>query len=202
MEVSVVNFQVHEVLQRKIAYNNVFAEETLFKTTHKFGSRLESIRKDIYNPFLKKNVSFSYWYGQHLGKAAIRVDSKIIPHNVHRYKTLDGTDFKVTNKGFVLHYHAYDFEDFVKKFTNFKKHPDTFLSGNKVESIKLLLRDVVNNDHATRESLKDYFIQNLLFSETEVSKLLKNKINFFKKRSKPALVQINLVKEVFNEIYP
>ncbi|MCB0457406.1 MAG: glycosyltransferase family 2 protein [Flavobacteriaceae bacterium] len=199
-EIVVVNFQVQEVLQHKMAYTHVFAEETLFKTTHKFTSRFENIRKRIYNPFEKKYIPFSYWYGQHLGKAALRVDSKIIPHNVHRYKTFDGSAFKQIEKGFVLHYHAYDFEDFVKKFTNFKKHPDTFLSGNKVESIKLLLRDVVNHPDATNESLRSYFAENLLFSEKEVRKLLKNNFLYFFKRSTPALVKIVVVQEVFTNL--
>lgn len=200
LSIDVVNFQVCEVLQRKETYANVFAEEVYFKTTYKFKSRFERVLKNIYNPFLNKKVPFTYWYGQHLGKAAIRVNNNIIPHNVHRYKKIDGTPIALLNAGYLLHYHAYDIEDFIKKFKNFKDHPTTFLSGNKVDNLKLLLRDVVNDTSATKTSLSNYFIDNLLFSEKEVARLLKNKKFYLFPKTQPAVLEIQTVSEVFKKM--
>ncbi|PHS62075.1 MAG: hypothetical protein COB12_11150 [Flavobacterium sp.] len=194
--IDVVNFKVYEALQRKVAYDNVFAEETLFKSRHVFKSRFEKLFKYIYNPFNKKYVKFPYWYGQHLGKAAIRVDSKIIPHNVHRYKNYDEGKLQLIDKGSLLHYHFYDAKDFIKKFENFKEHPNTFLSGNKVGSLKLLLRDVVNKSGMNEVALNDYFVNYLMFSEREVKKLLRDKLFFIFQRKEKSLQRINRVKKV------
>lgn len=198
--IDVVNFKVYEALQRKVAYDNVFAEETLFKSRHIFKSRFEKLFKYIYNPFNKEYVKFSYWYGQHLGKAAIRVDSKIIPHNVHRYKNYNESKLQLINKGSLLHYHFYDAKDFIKKFENFKEHPNTFLSGNKVGNLKLLLRDVVNKTDMTIKQLEDYFVDNLMFSEKEVKNLMRNKLFFILPRKEKALKKIETVKAVFKTI--
>ena len=196
-EVTIVNLKVREALQRQIAYDNVFAAETLFKTTHRYGSRFQKITKQVYNPFLKANQRFSFWYGQHMGKGAIRVASDTIPHNVHRYKNQDGSSPNVYEAGFVLHYHAYDVQDFIKKFTNFSSHPDTFLSGQKVNDLKLLLRDVVNISGMNASELEAYFADNIMFSEAEVTVLLKNTYFGFLKRYVAPLQEIASVKKVF-----
>ena len=124
--IDVVNFKTFEALQRKEAYGNVFAEETLYKTTYQYKGRLEKLRKDLYNPFTDAKQIFSFWYGQHMGKGAIRTSSKLIPHNVHRFKLENGQAANTVNAGMIMHYHVYDAQDFIKKFTNFSDHPIPF----------------------------------------------------------------------------
>jgi len=198
--VDVVNLKTFEALQQRVSYQNVFSDETYFKTTHRYENRFEKILKAFYNPFTKSKQNFAFWYGQHLGKGALRVSSDIIPHNVHRYAMQSGEKPKTADLGMVLHYHAYDAEDFIKKFTNFSNHPDTFLSGNAVKSQKLLLRDVVNKAEFTQEQLIQYFEDNLLFTPSEVEKLKRNKYLFFMTRKPAALIQINSVQKVFNNM--
>ena len=90
-EIDVVTFKTLEVIAREMHYNNVFAEETLFKTQPFYGNRFKNCYKKIYNPFTKSTESYSYWLGQHLGKAAIRTHRNIISKNVHRYRKADGS---------------------------------------------------------------------------------------------------------------
>ncbi|REE24459.1 glycosyl transferase family 2 [Winogradskyella pacifica] len=199
-DTAIVNFKVFEVLQRKLYYNNVLEEETLFKTTSSFKNRFKAVKKSVFNPFTKEHQSFCYWYGQHLGKAALRVSNDIIPKNVHRYKTISGAPLKNVTRLGLLHYHAYDAEDFIKKFKNFKKRANTYLSGNTVDVLKLLLRDVVNQPSISPKDLEDYFKHYIMFSPKEVRRLLKNRWGYLF-RYKPALIQkITSVREVFKNI--
>ena len=195
--IEIVNFRTLEVLQQKEHFGNVFAEADLFKTRKNFKYRGENIFRNIYNPSLKKYDKHYYWYGQTMGKGAIKVQSDLIPHNVHRYMHQDGVKPKSINNGFVLHYHAYDGEDFIKKFRNFSRHPGHFLSGNRVESLKLLLKDVVNNHGYSESQLKEYFNKNLLFTPEDVQRLLKNKKLIFFRRKQEALKRITSVNKVF-----
>lgn len=192
--VDLVNFETLEALQQKLHYINVFAEETLFKANK------QAFYKSIKNPLTKTSRNFPWYYGQTMGKAAIRIGKNIIPHNVHRYKKIDGSNVKTLNKGWVLHYHAYDAADFIKKFTNFSDHPNTFLSGNKVEDLKLLLRDIVNNSGMNTPKLESYFKENLLFSKDEIKKFKSGrKYLFFKIKPMP-LKEITSIKKTFEKL--
>tara|TARA_A100000171_G_C2140027_1_gene154344 strand:+ start:10492 stop:11499 length:1008 start_codon:yes stop_codon:yes gene_type:complete len=197
--VELVYLQTLEVLAQKLEYGSVFLEETLFKTQPSFGSRFQNITKAVFNPVTKKEEKFSYWFGQHLGKGAIRLKSGSIPHNVHRYVKKDGTKPVSVKAGFVLHYHAYDAPDFIKKFTNFSDRPITFLSGTSVNSLKLLFRDVVNNCGMSQEELYSYFANNVQFSPKEVQYLKKNKYLGFFSRTPAPLTEITSVQQVFQQ---
>lgn len=194
-EVEVVSFKVLEVLQQKTAYTNVFAEETLFK------ANLVAFHKKIFNPFSLAKERFFWWYGQGVGKCAVRINSYSIPKSVHHFRNLNDINSKRIVKGFLLHYNAYDAEDFIKKFTNFKDRPDTFLSGREVDHVKLLLRDVVNHSGYSNQQLVDYFIKNLMFHEKEIKKFKrKRKYLFFTIEPKP-LLEILSVKKTFRNIF-
>ncbi|MAZ72124.1 MAG: hypothetical protein CMC70_03160 [Flavobacteriaceae bacterium] len=197
--VDLVYLKTLEVLSQRVEYNSIFSEETLFKTQPAFGNRFKNITKKVYNPATKKQQRYSYWFGQHLGKGAVRVGRNIIPHNVHRYVKKDGTKPNSIKKGYVLHYHAYDAPDFIKKFTNFSNRPTTFLSGTSVNSLKLLLREIVNNSGMKQDELYAYFKQNLLFSQKEVKYLKKNKYLGFFSRTPAPLTEITSVQQVFDK---
>lgn len=194
-QVEVVTFKTLEALQRKETYGNVFQEEILFKKDR------WAHTKKLYDPLIKSKQKFSWWYGQIMGKEAVRIDRGIIPHNVHRFKKMDNSQTVKINKGHILHYHAYDAEDFIKKFKNFKDHPNTFLSGNKVEDIKLLLRDVVNKTGYSEEELVEYYRKNIYFTPKEVGQFQKIK-SLFLFQKKPVLQEVLSVRKVFEEINP
>lgn len=196
-EVDLVQFKVLEALQCKMKYNSVFREETAFKTTHHFPGRWQKVTRKVYDPFEGKIRRFSWWYGQHLGKAVFRIGRGIIPRNVHRYQKVDGSKTIQQQRGWLLHYHAYDAQDFIKKYRNFAAHPDTFLSGNRVKDFKLLMRDVVNRSGMDNNALEAYFDQYLRFSEEKIKYLRSNHYLGFLKRKTPLLHDMPQVQEVF-----
>lgn len=199
-EFNAVRFTVREVLQAKKYYQNVFAEETRFKTKRHFRKYYKNIFKKIYNPNSGKYDKYLYWYGHHAGKMAIRLNRGLIPLNVHRFTDQLGTKPKTDVKGMLLHYHSFDATDFVKKYENFNSHPNTYLSGRKVEKLKLLLIAVVNKSGMTSLELEDYFERNLMFKEKEILKLWRNRVWFFLKRETPVLTEITAVQKTFKEI--
>ncbi|MGB5982873.1 MAG: glycosyltransferase family 2 protein [Nonlabens sp.] len=198
-DVDLIHFNTKEAVQRRNEYDNVFADETLFKSTHLFKRKLERPSKEIHDPFLKKNTKISYWMGQFQGKSAIRVASDLIPKNVHRYKHKDGSLLKQIEKGLVLHYHAFDQPDFIKKFTNFKKHPDNFLAGSDVGYVKKLWRDVVNSDDIEAHYRNNYFQNNIMFTESEINKMSSKIFGILPRKQKP-FEKITSVKKAFDSL--
>ncbi len=196
-QVDVVYFQVKEMLQNQFSSTNVFAEATLFKAQPRFKRRLDKVFKRVYNPLNKTSRKYNFWYGHAMGKAAIRVNAAVVPKSVHSYKYKDGSKVKSLNKGYLLHYHSYDFNDFIKKFRNFEHHPATFLSGNAVEDLKLLWRDVVNHPGFSQKELEEYYRNNVMFSEEEIKRLLKNRHFLFIPRKQSAVEKIEVVGAVF-----
>ncbi len=198
-DVDLVHFDTREAVQQKIDYTNVFAEETLYKSAAHFKRTFERPVKNIDDPYQNKQVKISYWMGQFQGKSAIRVDSDLIPKNVHRYQREKGGKIKQVNRGLVLHYHAYDKADFHKKFTNFKDHPDHFIAGSDVGYIKKLWRDIVNSDSLDQKYIDTYFENNILFTEAEIKSMKKGLLGLFP-RSQPAFEKIMSVKKVFDSL--
>ncbi len=181
-----------ETIQRRINYENVFREEVLFKITR------GKFQKRIYNPFTDSYRKYSWWYGHTMGKAAFRVNEHIIPKNVHRFQKIQGNQFSEQD-GWVLHYNNFDSLDFISKYKNFSEHPDHFLSGNRVEDLKILLREIVNRKGLTDEELVTYYRNNLLFSEKELNKI-RNKDKVFNFRLKPdPIAEVTSAQMVFEQ---
>ena len=199
-EADVISLRPMEVVAKKMAYNYVMQEETLFKTQKNFQSKFDQIYHKIYDPYNQTHKTVSFWLGHTMGKAVIRVSNNIIPDNVHRYIALDGAKLNIVSLGYLLHYHIYDFEDFIKKFQNFKERPDTFLSGNKIEDLKSLWIKLVNDPNYTPEYLKVYFEENLLFGPTKLKGLKKTRVFNIFKRKEVAVVNIDLPKQILTPV--
>jgi hypothetical protein len=191
--IEVISFKTLEVLQRRMHYQNVFAEETLFKFNR------VAFYKYINNPFNFTKLKSTWWYGHEVGKSAVRISSSVIPHNVHHFIRKDRSKPLRLFAGYLLHYHIYDANDFIKKFKNFANRPNTFLSGNKVVELKLLLRDVVNKLDLEEYELKNYYKENILFGAKSVIKFkIGRRYIFFKIKPKP-LGEIKSVKKTFEK---
>ena len=195
-----MRFSVREVLQAKKYYQNVYSEETRFKTQRSFKRYFQNIYKKIYNPLTGEYEKYIYWYGHHAGKMAIRLNRGLIPLNVHRFTDQKGKKPETRLKGLLLHYHSYDTSDFIKKYKNFESHPDTYLSGRKIENLKMLLIKVVNHCGLTDSQLEEYFENNLMYNEKEIKKLWYNRYFRIFRRDKPALTEITAVQKTFNKI--
>jgi hypothetical protein len=196
----VVKFEVREVIQARNHYQNVFEEETRFKAVHKQKRYSQNIFKKFYNPETNSYEKFRFWYGHHAGKMAVRLNRGLIPYNVHRFIDKSGNKPNTELAGWLLHYHSFDAEDFIKKYKNFSSHPNTYLSGRKVENLKLLLIAVVNHCGMTVEDLELYFEKNMMFSKQEISNLWKNRYYFIFKRKEPVIMEIESVQKAFKNI--
>lgn len=196
--IDIVNLRPLEVVARKMRYKNVMVEETLFKTQKNFSCKFDQIYQRIYDPYKNHYKTVSYWLGHTMGKAAIRVNSSVIPYNVHRYTSLSKFELKAASMGYLLHYHIYDSEDFIKKFKNFKERPTTFLSGNKIEYLKSLWIRLVNDKKNSTLYLESYFKSNLLFTDKKLRKLQRSRLGCILKRKESAIVIIDLPKQTLN----
>lgn len=197
----VIQFSTMEVIGRKIEYQHVMAEEILFKIQKNFKSKLDQIYRKIYNPYTKKHMIFSYWFGHTMGKAAINVKREIIPHNVHRYKSVSRNKLKLKKSGNILHYHLYDFEDFLKKYDNFKSRPATFLSGNKIESLKSLWIQLVNDPNYSKQFLKMYYEKYILYNSKEMKRLGRSRMFPFFKRKEKSIIEIEIPKKILKKLW-
>ncbi|WP_033956525.1 glycosyltransferase family 2 protein [Psychroserpens jangbogonensis] len=196
----VVQLQTLEVLCRKMTYDKIMLEETQFKLKKNFKSHFNRIYFSFFNPYNKKSIVHSYWLGHNMGKLAIRVDSNTIPKNVHRYQTIDKTPLKSLKMGFLLHYHLYDFEDFIKKYKNFKAHPNKFLSGNGIGTLKTLWRDMVNDEQFNEMYLKDYFKAHILINKKKYKQLHYLRYFSFIKRKTSAIVNVTHPKQALEKV--
>ncbi|WP_165805963.1 glycosyltransferase family 2 protein [Marixanthomonas spongiae] len=195
----VIRLPTLEMVNRKMAYQNVMAEETLFKKQKNFKSRFDRIYRKLYNPYTKKHITTSYWLGHTMGKAAINVHSDLIPFNVHRYQKHNGDKPREKKAGNILHYHLYDFEDFLKKYRNFKNRSITYLSGNQINSLKSLWIKLVNDPQHDKASLKNYYKKNIHYNKKELARLHKTRVFNILKRKEEAVVQITKPKEVLRD---
>lgn len=200
VEVDAVNLKVREVLQAKKNYGLVFKEETRFKTIRNFKRYSQNIFRKFFNPETGSFEKFVYWYGHHTGKMAIRLNRELIPHNPHRFVKKDEGEIRISSAGFLLHYHAYDAQDFIKKYQNFKLHPKNYLSGRRVEDIKQLFIRVVNRSELKEKDLKDYFENYLMFTEKDIKKLYQNRVYGIFPRKIPVLNNITSVAKTFKEL--
>ena len=185
-----------EVVNRKMVYENVMAEETQFKKQKNFKSWFDRVYRKIYNPYTQNHITTSYWLGHTMGKAAINVRSNVIPHNVHRYKMRNGEKPRIKTAGNILHYHLYDFEDFLKKYINFKDRSTTYLSGNQIDSIKSLWIKLVNDPNFDKEYLQEYYKNYVHFKEKDLARLERTRAFNLLKRKEEALVTIAKPREI------
>jgi len=197
----VIQFKTLEVLGRQLHYDFVMAEETLFKTQKNFLSKWDQLYFDYWDPYNKKNISLQYWFGHNMGKCAINVQSAIVPKNPHRYLMVDGSKPKVKMQGYLLHYNLYDFDDFIKKFTNFKHRPDTFLSGNNIETLRKLWLNMVNDPQFDASFLFEYYKKHLWFCPKKVKRLSKTRYGNFFKRRESAITEITYPKIVLEPFF-
>ena len=195
--IDVVQLLPLEVIARKFEYQNVMAEETLFKSKKNFRSKFDQIYRKIKNPFTNETMVISYWLGHTMGKAALNVNSNIIPHNVHRFRHINSNqELKIIQDGYILHYHLYDFQDFIKKYTNFRNRANSYLSGKSIDNMKELFIKMVNNQKFDQSYLKEYYGKYLLFTDKELKQL--NKTRFFNilPRNEKAIIEIKGPSEV------
>lgn len=193
----IIRLSVFEVVSRKMHYDYVALEETLFKTKKNFKSKFDQIYFNIVNPYTKTSVSTHYWYSHLMGKCAIKVGRDLIPHNVHKYKSLhEEVAVKTIWAGHILHYFQYDAKDFIKKYQNFKLRPKHYLSGKRIGRLKELYIRLVNDPNNTQADVLHFYKENLLFDKNKLARLQKTRVFNLLPRREEATIEITVPKAV------
>lgn len=194
---TLIRLGVREVIPRRMAYNHVALEETLFKSKKNFSSRFDQIYFKIFDPYTNTSIQTSYWLSHNMGKCAIKVGTDLIPHNVHKYKPRnENTPAKTIHAGFILHYFQYDLDDFIKKSVNFKFIPKHYLSGKRIGRLKELYITLVNDPDKTRAEIFEFYEKNLLFNEKKVKRLRKTSLLNLLPRQEDAIIEIRKPSEI------
>ncbi|MFC1867057.1 glycosyltransferase family 2 protein [Thermodesulfobacteriota bacterium] len=192
--IEAVRFPTLEIVQRRLMYRNVFAEETLFKL------QKNRIRRRIYDPNKNKMWSLNGFYGHTYGKSALRLTVDAKPKTVHEFIKYKGATLNTIKAGYLLHYILYSFDGFINQNKNKMDCPNTYLYGKSVAYVPTLLwRNIVNDPKYPLDYIKNYFETNVMFNQNEVCRLRKNKyFGFFPKRAN--LVEVTSVKKTFNQL--
>jgi len=188
-----VIFKPLEVVQRRLEYDDVLTQETLFKRGN------AAARRKTYDPFTKKTEEVDIVYGHSVGKSAVRVNAGAIPATVHRFGRADGRPLVSKEAAHLLHYYCHSFEAFVSKFHLMKDHPDRHVRGDKVVLQKRLWRDVVNRAGLDENGLRDYYQRWVMFGPDDVERLRKAH-GWGPLREPPVIVEVDTVRQVLAQV--
>ena len=195
----IIQLKPLEAIGRKLVYNDVMKEEDMFKLKPHFKHWNDKISFNYYDPYQDKLFKQPAWFGHTMGKCVFKVNSNIIPKNVHRYKASDNSKPNILNAGYVLHYYQYDYIDFIKKYRNFKQLPDTFLSGKPIPNMTKLWRRLVNDPQFDELYLKEYYRKYIFNDQIKLKQLSSTRFfNIFKRKEK-AIIKITYAKDILKE---
>jgi hypothetical protein len=161
-----VIFPTLEMVQRRVVYDDVMAQETLFKRAD-----ARRFSRDVWDPFLGKIRRLPVVYGHLAGKSALRLRVDAVPYSVHRFRHANGRRLKDAVVGHLLHYYCVDENAFIRKFRLMREQPDVYLHGEPVPAQKRLWRDVVNRAHLSDDELREYFRRWVMFDQSQLDRL-------------------------------
>jgi Glycosyl transferase family 2 len=162
--VEMVWFEPLEIVQTGAAYQNVFAEAILFKRP------VRTIMKSVPDPVSGATVPVPTYYGHVAGKSGVRLSAFARPANPHRFCRMDGSRLSSATLGFVLHYFAYDFDDFYKKLLHMKTQADVFRGGGQRTPQKRLWKAMMNDAQMSREALEAYYRRWVVLSPDDIAR--------------------------------
>lgn len=182
-----------EIVQRRVEYDDVIREETLFKRVDTGAERT------TYDPFEKRTRKIPVVYGHSAGKSAVRLGADVVPRTSHRFVHGDGTSLNSVEGGYLLHYYSHSFDAFVHKFRLIRDHPDRHVQGDDVVYQKRLWRDVVNRSGLDDGQLLDYYQRWIMFGDAEIEELVRPRgVNPLRRR--PTLVEVTSVQSALRSI--
>ena len=186
-------FKPLEVLQRRLKYDDVLVEETLFKRTD---SRATHV---TFDPFSDAKRKVSVAYGHAAGKMAVRLSSRPRPKSTHRFVHSDGSALRTRPLGDLLHFYSHDADAFIHKFRLIHDHPDKHVQGSDVAFQKRLWRDVVNKSGMDDGQLREYFRKWVMFTGDDVRELRRSgRLPFL--ASTPVVVEVTALRDALNEM--
>jgi hypothetical protein len=186
--VSQVRFTTLEAVQRRAVYQDVFAEETLFKLPQ------GRITRHIRDPLRGRELRVDGFYGHRAGKSAVRTGVPARPRSPHVFMAPDGGRLESQWAGHHLHYYACGASVFADKFRRLRGHPDTWASGAPLEPHQRLWRDLASAATFSDAELVSYYDDSVRFSEPDVERLLRPR-RFGLLPAPPAVVEVTAVRE-------
>jgi hypothetical protein len=183
-----------EVVQHRLDYADVLAEETLFKAPD------AKIERRLHDPYLDKYWTLRGSYGHDGGKSAVRLSVDARPESPHRFTARDGRELQLVRKRGLLHYFAYSFADFLKRHAGLQDTPTFYGPWRRVERQKRLWRAMVNDSRFSQQQLRDYYAGFVLFSADEVARLRRGRRRFGIFPVAPAIVEITAVRDAMAAI--
>ena len=186
--VSAVRFPTCEMVQRRLEYEDVTTEETLFKRP---GARIARMVQD---PLRDRSWQLEGFYGHSFGKSAVRLSEGVRPHGVHKFAAADGSELATERRGCLLHYWAHGFSDFRRKH-RLTGPLSTYPTGPPVAAHVRLWRELAHNADFSEDALRDYFARFVLFSADEVARLRRRGRRFGLFPVEAAIIEITAVRD-------
>lgn len=152
-------------------------------------------RLPVRDPRNGRLVARTWFFGHRAGKCLVRLGRGAVPGSSHHFATPEGRPLETHVVGEVLHYHAYDFEDWLRRCRNYHGHADRHVSGRAVEAQKLLWIDLV--DALDRQALHDYFVRTLVPADALVALLTRRTWRRLFRR--PCVVEVRSAARAFDE---
>jgi len=164
--IDAVSFNNLEVIPTKVESNFVF-EGHLFKTQNVANELSGWPKSMLFNPISKTFLPAGWFWGHSSGKVALR------PHHNSYFTSSHEcyTEGKQITSECLLHYNIQSLKQFLNKYKNFANYPNR----RGARPLRLLLRDIVNNDSFSKEFLTNYFEEYILYSEKDIA--LINELN-------------------------
>ncbi|HYB40497.1 MAG TPA: glycosyltransferase family 2 protein [Candidatus Methylomirabilis sp.] len=153
-----------EVVQTGAEASNIFEEAVVFKRP------LRTITRRVPDPITGAMVTVPSYYGHTEGKSAVRLTANAKPVGPHRFRRMNETPLRTSRQGYVLHYYAYSFEDFHKKFSNMRTELEVFPRGGTMPVQKRLWKRMVNEAQMSREALEGYYRRWVVLSPEDVAR--------------------------------
>jgi|GEM_PF-1661787 len=195
-KVETLLFRPLEIIPSSCASRTVFNRDLLFLNefipVKKGFKSLRRIQRYFSDPILGKKHAHKGYLGHVDARSAIRLKLDIVPCSTHYFIAASGAKLVQREIGWSLHFYCYSFEDFLKKFKNFRTLPDQWVSGAAIEWPYGMFRDMVNGGNMNIDDLRRYY-------ETYMVPNAKN-IDEWTAAFPGAVVSVSTVRKVFERI--
>jgi len=174
-EIETLLFRPLEILPMDCQTKSIFQENHIFlnEFIHEGESfrSVRRIRRDFPDPIRGGVHSYFGYLGHNQARSAVRTSLAVLPNSVHYFKALSGEKLVSREIGWSLHLFCYSFNDFIKKFSNFRTEPDRYIVGGLVPwYMKRLFCEMVNGGAFTLSNLNDYYKNNLIVTDDKIEK--------------------------------